>query len=113
MDLFLGTAEALPFKDESFDSVFHIGGINFFSDKRRAIEEMIRIARPGTNIVIVDENERGARLYEQTLPGFRRSFKGGRPPITAPVDLVPSTMQAVRLSDVWRGWFYCLEFRKP
>ena len=31
VDLFLAMAEALPFKAESFDCVFHIGGINFFS----------------------------------------------------------------------------------
>jgi ubiquinone/menaquinone biosynthesis C-methylase UbiE len=29
VDLFLGTAEALPFKSDCFDSVLHIGGINF------------------------------------------------------------------------------------
>jgi ubiquinone/menaquinone biosynthesis C-methylase UbiE/uncharacterized protein YbaR (Trm112 family) len=113
VDLFLGTAEALPFQDERFDSVFHIGGINFFNDKRRAIEEMIRVARPGTKIVIMDEHERGARFYERTLPGFRGSFKQGRAAVTAPVDLVPEAMRDVRLSDSWGGWFYCLEFRKP
>ena len=55
VDLFLATAEALPFKAESFDSVLHIGGINFFTGKLKAVEEMIRVARPGTKIVIADE----------------------------------------------------------
>jgi SAM-dependent methyltransferase len=113
VDLFLGTAERLPFVDASFDAVLHVGGINFFSDRRAALEEMGRVARPGARIVVVDENERGARFYERTLPGFRSSFRGGRPRVTAPVDLVPAVMQDVRLSNVWRGWFYCLEFRKP
>ncbi len=58
-------------------------------------------------------NERGARTYERTLPGFRRSFRGGRPVITAPVETVPPEMQEVRVFDVWKGWMYCLEFRKP
>jgi ubiquinone/menaquinone biosynthesis C-methylase UbiE len=113
VDLFLGNAEQLPFRDGSFDCVFHIGGINFFNDKRAAIQEMIRVARGGTKIVIVDEQERAARLYERTLPGFRRSFRGNRPAVTAPVELVPANMDAVSLTSVWRGWFYCLEFRKP
>jgi ubiquinone/menaquinone biosynthesis C-methylase UbiE/uncharacterized protein YbaR (Trm112 family) len=113
VDLFLGTAEQLPFQDESFDRVFHIGGINFFSDRRAAIEEMIRVARGGTRIVIVDELERGARFFEQTLPGFRRSFKGGRPAVNAPIDLVPAAMEDVCLTSAWHGWFYCLEFRNP
>jgi hypothetical protein len=37
VDLFLAMAEKIPFKAESFDCVFHVGGINFFSEKKRAI----------------------------------------------------------------------------
>jgi len=111
--LALGNAEELPYQDESFDAVFHIGGINFFDDKARAIAEMVRVAKPGTRIVICDENERGARAYERTLPGFKRSFEGERQAVTAPVDAVPPGMQEVRVFDVWKGWMYCLEFRKP
>jgi ubiquinone/menaquinone biosynthesis C-methylase UbiE len=113
VDLFLANAEQLPFRNDSFDFVFHIGGINFFNDKRAAIEAMIRVARPGTKIMIIDEHERAARLYDRTLPGFRRSFGKERATVTAPVDLVPASMEAVSLSSVWGGWFYCLEFRKP
>jgi short-subunit dehydrogenase/ubiquinone/menaquinone biosynthesis C-methylase UbiE/uncharacterized protein YbaR (Trm112 family) len=114
VDLFQGDAESLPFKDSSFESVFHLGGINFFNDKKKAIEEMIRVARPGAKIVIGDETERGAHGYEQVLPGFKETFKGEREPIIAPVDLIPADMEDVRLdTNVWRGWFYCIEFRKP
>ena len=113
VDLFLGMAEQLPFKDETFDVVFHVGGINFFSDKRTALEEMIRVAKPGTRIVIADETERGARGYEWTLPGFSQAFDEKRETVTAPLDLVPPAMQEVRVTTIWRGWFYCLEFRKP
>jgi short-subunit dehydrogenase/SAM-dependent methyltransferase len=111
--LTLGNGEELPYKDNSFEAVFHIGGINFFNNKQKAIEEMIRVARPGARILICDETEKGARGYELTIPGFKRSFDSPRQPITAPVELVPSAMQEVRLFDVWKGWFYCLEFRKP
>ena len=111
--LALGNAGDLPYQDESFDAVFHLGGINFFDDKARAIAEMVRVAKSGTRIVICDENERGARAYERTLPGFRRAFEGDRQAVTAPVDAVPPGMQEVRVFDVWKGWMYCLEFRKP
>ena len=113
VELFLGNAECLPFQDETFDAVFHIGGINFFNDKRKAMDEMIRVARPGTRIVVADETERGARAYERTLPGFTRSFKDKRPPVTPPIDLVPGSMEETRLFDIWKGWMYCIEFRKP
>lgn len=114
VDLFLGMGEELPFRDESFDSVLHIGGINFFSDKRKAMLEMVRVARPGARIVIADETERGARGYEWLLPGFSRIFfDGRREPVTAPVDLVPPEMEEVRAHTVWRGIGYCIEFRRP
>jgi ubiquinone/menaquinone biosynthesis C-methylase UbiE len=113
VDLFLGNAEQLPFRDDSFTGVFHVGGINFFNDKKAAIDEMIRVAKPGTRILIADETERGAHGYEKFIPGFKDSFEGKRTAIEPPVDLVPTAMLETRLFDVWKGWFYCLEFRKP
>lgn len=113
VDLFLGNGEKLPFRDNSFDGVFHIGGINFFNDKQAAIKEMVRVARPGTRILIADETEKGARGYEKSLPGFKSSFEGKRKVIVPPFDLVPTDMLERRLFDIWKGWLYCIEFRKP
>ncbi len=113
VDLFLGNAEGLPFRDEMFNGVFHVGGINFFNDKRAAIAEMIRVARPGAKILIADETEKGARGYERFIPGFRQSFGGKRSEIVPPLDLVPASMLDRSVSDVWKGWLYCIEFTKP
>jgi ubiquinone/menaquinone biosynthesis C-methylase UbiE len=116
VDLFLGMAEALPFQPDAFDSVFHIGGINFFSGKQKAIEEMIRIARPGSKIVIADETERVARYFDR-LPGLSRSRQGQKAEAAVPVHLVPDTMEEVQVDDIWEAHGqphgYCLEFRKP
>jgi len=113
IQLQLGNAEVLPYQDNSFDSVFHLGGINFFNDKKKAIEEMIRVARPGTRILICDENEKGAHAYERFLPSFKRMAGKQRPAIVPPVELLPAEIQEVRLFEVWNGWMYCIEFRKP
>jgi ubiquinone/menaquinone biosynthesis C-methylase UbiE/uncharacterized protein YbaR (Trm112 family) len=116
VDLFLGTAEALPFQDEAFDSVLHIGGINFFTHKQEAIGEMIRVARPGGKIVIADETERLARLICH-FPGLGPSRSDTKPDLAVPVHLVPDTMEEIRVDGVWkahgRPHGYCLEFRKP
>ena len=116
VDLFLGTAEALPFKAGAFDSVFHIGGINFFSGKKQAIEEMIRVARPGTRIVRADEAERLARLVG-SIPGLAGSNRGREVDTAVPIDLVPDTMEETQVHDIWKAHGaphgYCLEFRKP
>jgi SAM-dependent methyltransferase/uncharacterized protein YbaR (Trm112 family) len=113
VDLFLGNGEQLPFRDESFEGIFHVGGINFFNNKKAAIDEMIRVAKPGARILIADETEKGAQGYEKFIPGFKKSFGGKRKEIIAPIDLVPSEMLERRVSAVWKGWLYCLEFRKP
>lgn len=116
VDLFLGTAEVLPFKAGSFDSVFHIGGINFFSGKKQAIDEMIRVARPGSKIVIADESERLAQLYDRIFASSRY-YQGNKVDTTALIDLVPDTMEEKRVDGIWKahGQYhgYCLEFRKP
>jgi SAM-dependent methyltransferase len=72
IQLQLGNAEQLPYRDNSFDGVFHVGGINFFNDKKKAIKEMIRVAKPGSRILISDEKERGAQAYEWLIPGFKK-----------------------------------------
>lgn len=113
VDLFLGNGEHLPFQDESFAGVFHVGGINFFNNKKAAIDEMIRVAQPGARILIADETEKGAQGYEKFIPGFKKSFGGKRDTIVAPFDLVPKEMCETQLFDVWKGWLYCIEFRKP
>jgi ubiquinone/menaquinone biosynthesis C-methylase UbiE len=116
VDLCLGTAEALPFRAASFDGVLHVGGINFFSGKREAIAEMARVARPGSKIVIADETERVAQLYDR-LPGFSRSQRGRKADTAVPVHLVPDGMLDVRVADIWHAHGqphgYCLEFRTP
>ena len=55
-ELIPGSAEELPLRDESFDTVFHVGGLNAFNDQATVIDEMIRVARAGTKSVIVDED---------------------------------------------------------
>jgi ubiquinone/menaquinone biosynthesis C-methylase UbiE/uncharacterized protein YbaR (Trm112 family) len=113
VELFLGTAEQLPFRDNAFETVFHLGGINFFNDKTAAVNEMIRTAKPGTRLLIGDENEKGAKFNEGTLPGFSSSFKDKRASITAPVDLIPTVMENVTVGSLWKGYFYSISFTKP
>jgi ubiquinone/menaquinone biosynthesis C-methylase UbiE len=113
VELFLGTAENLPFREDAFDTVFHMGGINFFNDRSGAVNEMIRVAKPGTRLLIGDENEKGAKFYEGTLPGFSSSFKDGRVAVRAPVELIPAEMEEVTLESLWKGYFYSISFTKP
>ena len=110
-DLYLGNAETLPFADSSFDVVFHVGGINFFNDRAKAIREMIRVARPGSLLLIADETEKHVReVYEKSPGGL---WKNRKEPVSAPIDLVPPEMQEIRLQQLRNGDTYALTFRKP
>ena len=98
-------AEALPFKNEAFDVVFHLGAINLFENKKQAIEEMIRVAKPGSKIVIADESEKASKLFA--------IFIGKQDPVVPPIDLVPDTMLEIHLETIWKGYGYLITFRKP
>ena len=51
-------AENLPLWDNSFDVVFSAGGFNYFNDREKAVLEMLRIAKPGTKLMISDEPDK-------------------------------------------------------
>jgi len=110
--LLLSAAEALPFRGQVFDVVYHVGGINFFDDKTAAIAEMTRVAKLGTKIMIVDETEKIAKAYERSL-GAGPFYKDRDQTIAAPIDFVPTEMVDVHVKEVCGGELYCLTFRKP
>jgi ubiquinone/menaquinone biosynthesis C-methylase UbiE len=56
IEFLLGNASYLPFPNEYFDAVFHFGGLNTFSEKKRALDEMTRVARIGAKVVVGDES---------------------------------------------------------
>jgi len=111
--LFQGEAERLPFRDGIFDVVFHVGGINFFNDRARAITEMIRVAKPKTKVVIVDETEKVVKEMYEKNPFTKKYFQKRQVAVSSPVDLVPHDMLDIRSKDICDGRLYCLSFRKP
>jgi ubiquinone/menaquinone biosynthesis C-methylase UbiE/uncharacterized protein YbaR (Trm112 family) len=101
-ELARANAQNLPFRNRVFDVVFHLGAINLFEDKKKAIEEMIRVAKPGTHIVIADETEKAGRLFNL--------FTGQAEKIIPPVDLIPPTVKNITLETIWRGYGYVIGF---
>jgi ubiquinone/menaquinone biosynthesis C-methylase UbiE len=110
--LALADAHALPFADQTFERVFHVGGIGAFRDPRAALAEMARVARAGTPIVVVDEQLDPARrhgLYHRLA--FRvLAFYDAAP--VAPVAHLPAGASEVAVEQVSR-FYYCLSFRVP
>jgi ubiquinone/menaquinone biosynthesis C-methylase UbiE len=110
-DLVEGEAAHLPFADHAFDAVFHHGGIAEFGDKRGAIEEMMRVARPGGKVVICDVGvpaDGKLSLMNRLLLRFQPVYR--QPP---PVDLVPERARDMRLRWFHGGGWYMIEFANP
>lgn len=88
-DLFLGDAENLPFKDAVFDVVLNVCALRLFNDKAKAVQEMLRVAKRGKKIYIVDQDK-----------------------TPVPLDLIPKNFK-IEVSDS-QGWqLYCLTITKP
>lgn len=105
-------AEELPYQDNSFDVVFHVGGINFFNDIPKAINEMIRVAKPGAQLLICDETQDYVENFYQKIPFVRRFFKDVEP-VIVPIQQIPNTMKNVKLDYSSNKTMYIITFTKP
>lgn len=109
-ELFLGEGEKLPFKDHVFDVVFHMGGINFFTDPAAAVQEMFRVAKPGSKLVIVDETDRFTKKLAK-IPVVKSFFKHTKH-INVPDLFVPEDAEDVQVKELFGGRLWFLSFRK-
>ncbi len=82
--------------------------MGFVADPRDAVAEMARVARPGAQVLVIDETERVARAYRR--PVTRTGAPG---PTVNPMVLVPPCMVEPELAVVAKGELYRLTFRTP
>lgn len=104
--------ENLPFPDDFFECVFHCGGINYFNDKEKAIQEMIRVAKPGTRLLIVDETDKLVKSNYQKNPFLKGNYEDAER-ASIPINLVPKDMLNVSSDIICEGTMYKLMFTKP
>lgn len=104
----LANGSYLPFASKSFDSVFHFGGLNTFSDIKRAFAEMVRVTKPGGRIVVGDEN----------MPAWLRETEFGKILMNSnphyrydlPLQYLPVEARNVKLEWIIGGVFYVISF---
>lgn len=112
LNLVMGDVHALPFEDEAFDVVFHVGAMGSFRDPARALSELVRVARPGCRLVVVDEQLDPAlpRSLRTRLAFWLVTFYDDQP--GAPLAHLPPGVDDVRVDQI-TPFYYCLRFRKP
>jgi ubiquinone/menaquinone biosynthesis C-methylase UbiE/uncharacterized protein YbaR (Trm112 family) len=102
-------APYLPYRNDTFDAVLHVGAINQLDDRRRIIAEMWRVARDGARIVISDEGVHPDKA--RTLHGrwiLRHEVFKAEPPL----DLLPDGISDLHVSWVLHRSFWVVDFVK-
>jgi ubiquinone/menaquinone biosynthesis C-methylase UbiE/uncharacterized protein YbaR (Trm112 family) len=105
-----GSVFNIPYQSSFFDIVLHSGGINTFSDIHGALNEMLRIARAGGMVIVVDEglsprareSEKGNEIIKAN------SLFAARPPL----EFLPDKARNVEVSYVMNETFYQMIFTK-
>ena len=105
-------AEDLPFADNRFDIVFHVGGINFFSDKARAIAEMLRVAKPGSRLMIADETQDFIESQYQKNALTKKAYADAQFDLAEIENAIPASARERQSHFLWDNRFYALTFRK-
>ena len=73
-----GVAEALPYPDRSFDAALCQFGLMFFTDRARALREMLRVLKPGGRMALaVWDRLESMPAYAEEVALFDR--EAGRP----------------------------------
>ncbi len=105
----IGNAVHLPFPDRCLDAAYHFGGLNLFSDKRRALAEMARVVRVGGKVVIGDEGL--APWLRETEYGAILTNSNRLYSYTAPLEDVPHCARDAAVRWLIGGAFYLIDFR--
>ena len=103
-----GNAQYLPFADNSFDALFHFGGVNLFNDPQKAISEFIRVVKKDGIVSWGDEgfspnykNERRKKIMLKVNPGFSK-----------PRPVIPDLVYDVKENEVYDGLAYLVVAKK-
>ncbi len=112
LELYQGDGSFLPFRDDSFDHVFNMGGLQFYEDPFKGVSEMARTAKSGTIIHILDEISGAMRMLKK-MPAHAKYADQPERTIKAVPRLVPHSMQSIESGPIDNSNFYFLRFVKP
>jgi ubiquinone/menaquinone biosynthesis C-methylase UbiE len=108
VQLIQGNAQFLPFADDSFDALYHFGGVNLFNDPEKAISEFVRVVKKDGIVSWGDEgfsenyrNEKRKKLMVKINPGFAKPHPG-----------IPESVYDLKENQVYEGLAYLVVAKK-
>jgi len=112
IELHRANASYLPYKNNTFDAVMHVGGINTFGQRKKALHEMTRVAKTNAKIIIIDEGL--APEKQKTLLGKFQLRTNRLYFCQPPTKLIPHNTKNVQVT--WKSdpfWpHYIMELQK-
>jgi ubiquinone/menaquinone biosynthesis C-methylase UbiE/uncharacterized protein YbaR (Trm112 family) len=106
---FLGNGSYLPFEDNTFDAVFHFGGINTFSERKKAFLELTRVVRPGGKVVVGDESVAPWLRHTPTYATLLKANPLFRAEV--PLEDIPANIEDFKLQYIFGNAFYVMDYR--
>ena len=107
---FVSNATYLPYPDNFFDLVFHVGAFNVFEEQEKTLQEFCRITKPGGKIAFGDESVapwlRGSE-YANILIANNPMFQ-----YPVPLDKLPESARNVTCEWIIGNSFYFIVFEK-
>lgn len=73
---------------------------------------MIRVAKPGAQILIGDETQEHVESWYSKLPIVKKYFKEVEE-VSPPTNMIPSDMENLKLGYKWDDSMYVITFNKP
>ncbi|WP_371746285.1 methyltransferase domain-containing protein [Myxococcus sp. CA040A] len=110
--LMMADGHSLPFPSGMFDRVLSVGGIGGYRDPAAGLRELARVAKPGTPVVVVDEQLDAAHRPSLLQRAAFRAITFYTRDAHCPRELLPSRATDV-LEEQVSPFFYCLRFRMP
>lgn len=110
VNYFIANGTYLPFEDETFDAVFHFGGINTFAERKEAFLEFNRVAKVGARIVVGDESVAPWLRHE---PTYQTLMKAN--PMFAdevPFEDLPKNIENFELHWIFGFGYYVMGYNK-
>ncbi len=105
-----GSVFNIPYQKNFFDIVLHSGGINTFSDIPGSLNEMLRIAKPGGLIIVVDEGLSPQK--RETEEGKAIMKANALFAVKPPLEHIPEKAKDVEVTYVMNETFYQIVFKK-
>lgn len=113
--LIQGDAQRLPFLDDVFDAVYHMGGLQFLTHPQHALAEALRVTKPGGRIWMIDEAYSIPALLRHIADrkqGVRGQPLSPQQKMEALPHLLPATAEDIHAELISNGELYMLSYRK-